>query len=60
MYVCEGANEYEQLELESADIFSDQLKEFVKLLKNEESNVATAQFSREIVRTLSEAISQIL
>lgn len=60
MSVCEGVDEYEQIELESADIFSDQLKEFVKLLKNEESNVATAQFSREIVRTLSEAISQIL
>lgn len=60
MSVCEGVNEYELIELESADIFSDQLKEFVKLLKNEESNVATAQFSREIVRTLSEAISQIL
>lgn len=59
MYVCEGVNEYEEVEIESTDIFADQLEEFVKLLKNEESNVATPEFSREIVGALTEAVSQI-
>lgn len=41
------------------DILGEQLAEFIKLLKGEESRIATPQFSREIIRTLESAVNQI-
>ena len=59
MYVSKNLNPYEKVDIEWSDVFEEQLGEFIKLLKCEENDVATPEYSREIIKALEEAIEQI-
>lgn len=59
LQVCKGTKQAELVELPQDSIFAEQLTEFIKLLKGEESYVATPEFSRKVIAVLENALQQI-
>lgn len=57
--VCRGTEEKELIVLPQDAIFYEQLTEFIKLIRGEESYVATPEFSRKVIAVLEDALQQI-
>ena len=63
LWVSEGGQPYTQAEVGKEKMHEnfmiDQINEFVKMLKGEENEMATAEYSRSIIAALDEAFAQI-
>ncbi len=57
--ILKGSEIIKTIEYDSPDLMHPQLAEFVKMLKGEESLVATPEYGREIMRVLDEAYRQM-
>ncbi len=60
LWVAKGANPLEEVELPGEDdIMGEQLTEFLKMIVGKESEIATPQYSREVIEVLERAFSNI-
>ena len=61
LWISEGGNPYVKIDCGDLDInfMEDQLREFVKYLKGEEHECATAEYGRNIISVLEKAFRQI-
>lgn len=59
LYVSKKGAPYEKVELDySYTIFDEQLAEFVKLIKGEESHVITPEYGKAVISVLERAVAQ--
>lgn len=60
MWVSEGGKPFIQIDnCDPSEIFDFQLNEFIKLLKNEASEVVSPEYGKEVIAVLEKALSQI-
>ncbi len=59
LWIAKPGGDYEKVDLDyETSIFDLQLKEFVKLLRGEESEIVTPEYGREIISVLQNAFGQ--
>lgn len=60
MEIAYGANPLEPVEIPGDDdIMGEQLKEFVKMIEGKENDMATPEYSREVIQVLEKAFSKM-
>ena len=59
VYVSKEGAPFENLGLDYAHTIFEQLKEFTKMIKEEENNMPTGEYGREVIKVLEKAFSTI-
>lgn len=58
LWIAEGATPLAKVELEPYDLFRDQLAEFIKLMRGEETEVVLPDYGRRVIAAIEDAVSQ--